>query len=480
MDKKAVAYYLGRVSLITAIAMVIPMVIALCCKEDTWFWFLPPIGISLLIGILFSNRKWKGRNIYAREGFAITGFTWILMPLIGALPFFLSGKIPVFTDALFETVSGFTTTGSSILKAPSELGYGLLFWRSFSHFIGGMGVLVLLLCLLPNNGSGYNMQIMKAESPGPSVSKLVPKVRDTAKVLYQIYIVMTVLCILSYWISGMSFFDAVCIGVGTAGTGGFSIRDTGVSEYNTVSQALISFWMFMFSINFSLYFLIITGKGKEIFKSEELKFYIGINLFAVLFIGLMIFITENVSPFTALHEAVFTTTSTLSSTGFTMRNYTNFPASVKAFLILLMYVGAMAGSTGGGFKVSRVVLLLKETARELHMLIHPNAIKHIHMDGERVESSVLHSVKNYLIIYLLILVLSVFLISFDGFDFDTNLSAVMATLNNIGPGFSAAGENFADFSIFSKIILIFDMIAGRLELIPILMLFYPRTWKKHF
>lgn len=481
MNFKIVSYFLGWVLKIEAAAMAIPCLIALIMHENSWGWILLSIAISLALGIPMTLKKEDRGRFYAREGYVITALGWILLSLIGALPFFLSGAIPNYLDAVFEIVSGFTTTGSTILYDVEHLGYGLLFWRSFSHWLGGMGVLVLLLSLLPANG-GYNMSIMKAESPGPSVSKLVPKVRDTAKYLYLIYAGMTVVAAIMYWISGMNLFDAVCIAFGTAGTGGFAVRNSGMNDYSTFTQVLITIWMILFGVNFNVYFLMLKKKWKDALKCEEMHVYLGLILVFIAICTTSMIIHEHTGFFYSLHHSAFTVASLITTTGFGTVDFSYWTEACKVLVLFIMFCGACAGSTGGGFKVSRLIVIVKEARSELHLLIHPNAVRPIRLEGKVLDRNVTRSVNNYFIIYVFLIALSVILVSLDGFDMETNLSAVFATFNNIGPGLSKVGPymNFAEFSPFAKLVLIFDMIAGRLEIIPMLMIFYPKTWKKHF
>lgn len=482
MNFSIVSYVIGNVLKVEGIAMLIPLLLSVINGEDTWLDFVIAIIACLIFGFIISPKKFKAGKLFPREGFAATGLSWLILSLFGALPFYISEKIPSYVDAVFEVASGFTTTGASILTEIEHLGVGLIFWRSFTHWLGGMGVLVLVLAILPMNG-GYHMELMKAESPGPSVSKLVPKVSETAKKLYTIYIVLTLLCIAVYKISGMDWLDAFCIGFGTAGTGGFSIRNSGMADYSVLSQAMITIFMIVFGINFNVYYLLAKKKFKESLDSEEVRFYLIFIAVAVAIITVVLSLTAaNPDWFMNFHNGAFTVASLVSSTGFGTVDFSLWPQVLQMLLLLVMFIGACAGSTGGGFKVSRFLIALKEGLREFHLLIHPEAIKSVRLDGKPVEKSVVSSVVRYFIIYILLLMLSVFLLSFDNFDFTTNFSATLATLNNIGPGLGSVGPmgNYSAYSVFSKIILIFNMIAGRLELLPILLLFYPKTWKKHF
>lgn len=397
---------------------------------------------------------------------------------MGALPFIFSGSIPNPVDAIFETVSGFTTTGASILADVEILPHCVLIWRSFTHWIGGMGVLVFILSLLPLTG-GYHMNLMKAESPGPSVSKLVPKVQSTAKILYGIYFVMTVIQIILLLLGGMPLFDSLCAAFGTAGTGGLGIKSDSMAGYSTYLQVVITIFMILFGINFNAYFLLITRKFAQAFKMEEVRYYLGIIAIAVLIITCNIYhMYGSVSE--SLQQAAFQVGSIITTTGYATTDFNLWPEISRTILVMLMFIGACAGSTGGGIKVSRILILCKTIRKELHIFLHPNAVKKIKMDGKVIPHEVLRSTNIFIIVYILIIAGSIFLIAFDDFDLITNFTAVTATFNNIGPGLELVGPigNFGMFSWFSKIVLTFDMLAGRLEIFPLLLLFVRDTWKK--
>lgn len=397
---------------------------------------------------------------------------------MGALPFIFSGSIPNPVDAIFETVSGFTTTGASILADVEILPHCVLIWRSFTHWIGGMGVLVFILSLLPLTG-GYHMNLMKAESPGPSVSKLVPKVQSTAKILYGIYFVMTVIQIILLLLGGMPLFDSLCAAFGTAGTGGLGIKSDSMAGYSTYLQVVITIFMILFGINFNAYFLLITRKFAQAFKMEEVRYYLGIIAIAVLIITCNIYhMYGSVSE--SLQQAAFQVGSIITTTGYATTDFNLWPEISRTILVMLMFIGACAGSTGGGIKVSRILILCKTIRKELHIFLHPNAVKKIKMNGKVIPHEVLRSTNIFIIVYILIIAGSIFLIAFDDFDLITNFTAVTATFNNIGPGLELVGPigNFGMFSWFSKIVLTFDMLAGRLEIFPLLLLFVRDTWKK--
>ena len=397
---------------------------------------------------------------------------------MGALPFIFSGSIPNPVDAIFETVSGFTTTGASILADVEILPHCVLIWRSFTHWIGGMGVLVFILSLLPLTG-GYHMNLMKAESPGPSVSKLVPKVQSTAKILYGIYFVMTVIQIILLLLGGMPLFDSLCAAFGTAGTGGLGIKSDSMAGYSTYLQVVITIFMILFGINFNAYFLLITRKFAQAFKMEEVRYYLGIIAIAVLIITCNIYhMYGSVSE--SLQQAAFQVGSIITTTGYATTDFNLWPEISRTILVMLMFIGACAGSTGGGIKVFRILILCKTIRKELHIFLHPNAVKKIKMNGKVIPHEVLRSTNIFIIVYILIIAGSIFLIAFDDFDLITNFTAVTATFNNIGPGLELVGPigNFGMFSWFSKIVLTFDMLAGRLEIFPLLLLFVRDTWKK--
>ncbi len=481
MNFSMIIYVLGWVLKLEAGIMILPIICALIYQE---FWAVQALAVSavlaLVIGTLATIKGPKRTDYYAREGFVICALSWIVMSLIGALPFYLTGTIPSYIDAVFEIVSGFTTTGASILAEVEHLGKGLLFWRSFSHWVGGMGVLVLVLTILPLGG-GYNMMIMKAESPGPDVSKIVPRVADTAKALYKIYAALTLLWIVLFLLSGMSIYDSICIAFGSAGTGGFAVRNSGMADYSMLSQFLISVSMIMFGVNFNVYYLMQKRKFHDAFQCEEARVYLGIVAFSTFFFAINIVKMYGGDFLYALHHSFFTVGAIITTTGYSTLDFATWPQASQMLILFLMFTGACAGSTGGGFKISRLIIMVKEIGKELLVLVHPEAVKHIRLENKSLEHSVVRSVNCYLIMYVVIFMVSVFLIACaDNFDFTTNFSAVAATFNNIGPGLAAVGPtcNFSAYSDFSKIILTFDMLAGRLEILPMMLLFLPRTWRK--
>lgn len=478
MNYSMTFYIIGWILRLEAVFMVLPGVTAILYHEKDGFAFLITLLICLAIGLPLTWKKPSDKVFHTKEGFVTVALSWIVLSVAGAVPFVISGSIPNPIDALFETVSGFTTTGASILSEVEPLSHCVLIWRSFTHWIGGMGVLVFILCLLPLTG-GYHMNLMKAESPGPSVSRLVPKVQSTAKILYTIYISLTVLQIIFLLIGKMPLFDTICTAFGTAGTGGFGIKNDSIAGYSTYLQIVITVFMILFGVNFNIYFLLLTKKFAQAFKSEEIRYYFGIIAAAILVITINTrHMFDNIG--TALQQVSFQVGSIITTTGFATTDFNEWPVVSQTILVMLMFVGACAGSTGGGFKVSRLVILCKTVRKELHIYLHPNAVKKVKMDGKSIPHEVVRSTNIFLIVYVLIFSASVLLIGFDNFDLVTNFTAVAATFNNIGPGLELVGptQNFSLFSSFSKCVLIFDMLAGRLEIFPLLLLFKPDTWKK--
>ena len=480
MNFPVVAYVIGTAMLIEGALMGIPLVSAFIYGESP-FPFLITIAVCAAVGIPAYRAKPETKNLLSKEGVVSTGLVWIILSLAGMLPFLISRSIPDVVDAFFETVSGFTTTGSTILTDVESLPRSILLWRSLMHWIGGMGILVFMLALMPLSG-GTQMNLMKAESPGPSISKLVPRTQDTAKILYGIYIIMTVVTILALIIARMPVFDAICIGLGAAGTGGFGVLNDGCASYTILQQAILTVAMALFGINFNFYFLILFKKNiGEALKIEEVRTYLLILLGAALLIAGSLFfghVTED--PLLALHQALFHASSIMTTTGYATMDMNLWPGFAKAVIVFLMIMGACAGSTGGGLKVSRVLILFKSFTRECQKIMHPAAVKRVHMDGRTVEENVIWSTGTYFFIYIVMMLFSILLISANGFGWDETVSSVIATFNNIGPGFGAVGSmgSFAGLSRFSKLVLSADMLIGRLEIFPILLLFFRRTWRK--
>ena len=479
MNIKAVLKFNGYILLFIALAMLLPVAVAFCYKESSGFAFFPAMGVCAVIAIPLMFIKTEKRDFFAREGLVTVALAWIIISIVGGLPFFFSKEIPSFLDCVFETASGFTTTGASILSNVEALSKCMLFWRSFTHWIGGMGVLMFVMAIAPLAGNN-NMQLIRAESSGPKIEKIKPKANTTAKVLYGMYIGLTCLQIICMLLGGMPFFDAVTIAFGTAGTGGFGIRNTSVAEYSTYIQAVITVFLFLFSVNFNIYFLLLARKFKAVFKNEELRWFVGIVLSAIILITLNNFkLFENFGN--ALHHTSFTVLSLVSTAGFSTVDFDLWPEFSKGILLVLMFVGACAGSTGGGIKVSRILIMLKVLKREFSTQIHPKSVKMISVNGKRIDDETVKRVNAYLVCYILIFIASFIIVSLDHFNFETNFTAIAAMMNNIGPGLAAVGptQNFSGFSNLSKIVFIIDMICGRLELFPIMILLLPQTWKKY-
>ena len=451
---------------------------ALIYGEKAGWSFVVSILLCLVIGLPLTVRKPSSHIFYLRESFVSTALGWIALSCMGALPFLFSGVLHNPVDALFETVSGFTTTGSSIFTDVEVLPRCILFWRSFTHWIGGMGVLVFLL-ILPPLAVGGRMNLMKAESPGPSVSRLVPKVQATAKILYILYVIMTLVEIVLLLAGGMPLFDSLTITFGTAGTGGFGIKNDSCAGYTTYQQVVITVFMILFGVNFNFYFLLAVKKGRQALQSEEVRAYLLIILAAILLIAVNI--RGYFAHFgQAVQQSAFQVGSIITTTGYATTDFNLWPEFSRTILVMLMFVGACAGSTGGGIKVYRLLIMVKTVKKELRQLLHPRSIKKIQIDGKAVEHEVVRSTNVFLIVYLLIFIFSILLVSLDNKDLITNFTAVAATLNNIGPGLGDVGPlgNFSGFSNFSKLVMTFDMLAGRLELFPLLLLFMRSTWKK--
>ena len=474
--------FISKILMMESIFMIPAYLLSVGYKEDAASKaFLITILFTIVISaVLYMLTKGPKQKFYAKEGLVCVGICWIVLSLVGALPFFLSGSIPNYIDALFEIVSGFTTTGASILPEVESLSHGILYWRSFSHWIGGMGVLVLLLAVSTGNeqSKGFTMHILRAESPGPKVGKLVPKMKQTAEILYLLYILLTVLDIIFLLLGRMPLFDAICTAFGTAGTGGFGIKNDSIAGYSPYIQNVCTVFMLLFGINFSCYYLLLLRHFKSVFKDQELRLYIASVLVSI---GM---ITWNLRGFygsfgETLRHAAFQVASIVTTTGFATTDFDLWPAFSKGILLCLMLVGACAGSTGGGFKMGRLLLILKGLRRSVRQIVHPGKVEVVRVNGRPVDEKVMDNTNAYLAAYTLIMGLSFLLISLDNFSVLTNISAVIACFNNIGPGLEQVGPacNFGDFSIFSKCVLIADMLAGRLEIFPILILFSRTTWK---
>lgn len=479
MNISIIRYILGSVLKFEAALMLLPCLVAVIYRESSGFSFVITILLCLAFGFLLSHRRPSSTVFYMKEGFLSVSLSWILLSIFGALPFLISGEIPAVEDALFEAVSGFTTTGSSILTDVEALTHCILFWRSFTHWIGGMGILVFVLAIVPL-GDERSMHLMKAEAPGPVVSKLVPKIKSTAKILYGIYIVLTILEMILLFAGGMPLFDSVNHALSTAGTGGFSIKNSSIAAYNSpYFEYVITIFMLLFSINFNMFYLLLVRDFKAVFKNEELRYYLVI-------VGISTaVITANIVHLyptleSAFRHAVFQVATITSTTGFFTANYEEWPELSKTILVVLTMLGACGGSTGGGIKVSRFIILLKLTLREIRHIVHPRSVNIIKLEGQRVSDETIQGTTGYFITYVMLLFGSFILVSIDNYDFTTSITAVITTLGNVGPGLSLVGpvENFSLFSDFSKIVLSLDMLFGRLEIFPMIMLFSPSIWRK--
>jgi len=480
MNIGIIFYFLGWVLNIEAVLMLLPCAVSLIYGDGRLWCFLAVMAMCFVIGWLTTHRRPKSSVFYAREGFVAVAVIWVVLSFFGALPFWISREIPSLADALFETISGFTTTGASILNNVEGLSPSMLMWRSFTHWVGGMGVLVFMLAILPLAGGGYAMHIMRAESPGPSVGKLAPKIKTTAKILYVIYLVMTLAQIVLLLAGGMPLFDSLATSFGTAGTGGFGIKNSSIAYYDSYYlQGVVTVFMILFGVNFNVYYLILVRRFKDAFSCEEARAYLGIIAVSVALV------TFNIrgsfgSLFQAFHHAAFQVGSIITTTGFSTVDFDLWPQFSKTILIGLMFVGACAGSTGGGMKVSRIIIWAKSMRNELLALIHPRSVRTLRLEKKSQDAGVIRSVNNYFIAYFFIFAASVLIVSLDNFDFTTCFTAVAATFNNIGPGMGAVGPmcNFSRLSVVSKFVLMFDMLAGRLEIFPMLILFSPATWRK--
>jgi len=477
MNYRMILYINGAVLQIVGLLMLIPTAAGVYF-HDGGLWPLAGVAAaSIILGTLIRLKKPKDTKIRAREGFVITALVWVILSLVGALPFILSGDISDFTEAVFETASGFTTTGASILTDVEAMSKSLLLWRSFTHWLGGMGVLVFLIVFLPSDAD--EMNLMKAESPGPSVDKLVPKARSTAFFLYAIYTTMTVTMITILFVLGMPKFDAICISVGTAGTGGFGVRADSCAGYSPACQIVITVFMVLFGINFKVYFLMVMKKWKDILKCEEVFWYLVIYGASVALVTFGI-VNDLGSLAVAIRHSSFQVASVMTTSGFATLDFNLWNTMPKSVMVAVMFCGACAGSTGGGMKVSRFVIWVKQVRREINKFVHPRSVNRVRLDGKPVEEDVIRSTNVYMMAYLFVFISSLLVISLDGFDLTSSFTAVTATINNIGPGLGVVGPtgSFHDFSVLSKWVFIFDMIAGRLELFPMLVLISPGTWKK--
>ena len=480
MNKRSIIYILGWVLIVDAVAMQIGTITSLIYGEkEAWYFVLTGV-VSAILGVLaIKVKKPKNMVLYQKAGFASTALSWILLSPVDCMPFWLSGEIPSFIDAFYETVSGITTTGATILNDVEALSKGMLMWRSFLHWLGGMGVIVFLLAIIPKLGGQQNIFLMKAESPGPIIGKAVPRMRNYATMLYGIYIILTALEFILLLFGGLNVFEAINTSFSTAGTGGFGIYNSNAAAFDSYYvQTVIAVFMLLFGINFSVYLCLIARKFKQSLKFEELWIYLGIVAVSTAIIAFNI--SSIYKPYDAFHQSFFYVSSIISTTGFGLTDVNKWPELSKTVIIILTFIGASAGSTGGGFKISRIILLFKEVRKEFSLLVHPRNVKLVKMDGKAVNHDIMRTTSMYLVLYIGVFAISFLLVSIDNMDFTTSFTAVAANLNNTGPGLGAVGPvgNYADFSILSKIVFIFDMLAGRLEIYPLLLLFAPSAWKK--
>ena len=483
MNFKMMGRFIAQILSIEGIFMLPALAISLFCRETAAAWgffytLLVIVGLALVLKLICRGAP---SAFYAKEGMVCVGGSWIVLSMVGCLPFWFSGEIPHYVDAFFEIVSGFTTTGASIVPEVEKLSKGILYWRSFSHWLGGMGVLVFMLALVPSSekGAGFAMHLLRAESPGPNVGKLVPKMRTTASILYIIYIVMTILNILFLLFGGMTLFEAVCTAFGTAGTGGFGIKNDSLASYSPYIQNVTTVFMILFGVNFSCYYLLLIKQWKNVFQDEELRLYFGIILFTILLIVWNTFGIYGTLEETIRHAA-FQVGSIITTTGYATTDFDLWPSFSKTLLLCLMVVGACAGSTGGGLKIARLLLLLKGVRRNIRQMLNPRKVEVVRNNNSVVDEKTLDNTNAYLSAYVVILFAVFAIISLDGFSTGTNISAVLCTFNNIGPGLEAVGPtcNFSQFSDLSKLVLCWAMLAGRLEIFPILVLFSRNTWHK--
>lgn len=483
MNYKAMLKILGQVLKYEAILMIIPLIIAGIYRDGDFLAFLLTIFLIIPISYLLCKVETENDVIYPKEGFFTVGIAWIIISVVGAIPFMLSGAIPNFIDAFFETVSGFTTTGATILSQVEGLPRGILFWRSFTHFIGGMGFLVLILSLMPSMGSTNTIHLLKAESPGPTPGKIVPKIKQTAIILYIIYSVMTIIETILLVCSGMSVYDALIHALGTAGTGGFSNMNSSVAAFHSpIIEWIITIFMLLFGVNFALYFQLLEGNVKNFFKNEELRYYFIIVFSSIVLITINILGINGGNVAKSVRDSAFQVSSIITTTGYATADFNLWPTFSKVILIILMLMGAMAGSTGGGIKTIRIVIMFKAIKREINKLLHPRRVQSVKIDGRTIEENTISGVFLFIGAYAIVGLIAIFIVALDNFDFTTTITSVIATLSNIGPGLELVGPtgNFGMFSGLSKVVLSFCMLAGRLEFYPMLILFSPSLWRKKY
>ena len=478
MNYSIILYILGCLLKFESGFLLLPVLVGIIYKEDTIFSYLSVAAICLILGMILSYKKPENKDLFFKEGFVTVVSSWTIMSIFGALPFVLTGDIPSYVDALFETISGFTTTGSSILPSVENLTRTSLFWRSFTHWIGGMGVFVFIMAILPLMG-GSTMNLMRAESTGPSISKLVPHVKDTAKILYGMYIGLTLSQFIILLLLQMPAFDAITITFGTVGTGGFGVLNDSLASYSPAIQYTVTIFLILSGINYTAYFYILSFRIKDALQIEEVRWYL------IIIVAAVTVITFNISSMYPTFEESFRHAShqvatIITTAGFATANFDTWPELSKCILVILMFIGACSGSTAGGMKISRVVMLIKTIKKELSLIIHPREVRKIRMDGHVVDPQTLRNTNVFFVIYILLTLITTLLISIDNFDFTTNFTAVVATLNNIGPGLNMVGptQNFSIYSNFSKFVLMFNMLAGRLELFPMIIMLMPSTWRR--
>lgn len=479
MNKKMIHYILCRVLMFESIFMLLPVVVSIIYGEkNEGLAFGMVAAGAFALGIIGTFVKPKNNAFFGREGFVTVSLSWILMALVGAIPFVITGEIPAYVDAVFETVSGFTTTGASILTDVEAMSQTSMFWRCFTNWVGGMGVLVLIMSILPLSGS-YNMHLMRAESPGPEVGKLLPKVKDTAKILYGMYLGLTTILVISYMIAGMTPYNALIISFSTMGTGGFANLNASVGGYSHPVQVIAVVFMLLCGINFNAYFLLLKRNFKDFFKMEEIRVYL---LIIAIGAGVITFQVRGFygSWYEAFHHSMFQLVSIISTTGFSSADFETWPMLAKSVLLMAMVIGGCAGATAGGIKVSRAIILSKTVNKELNHLTHPRSVKKIHLGGQPVSEETIRGVQSFVIAYLFLVIVSVMVVAIDGFDFTSTFTSVLSMVGNVGPGLGMVGPsgNYAEFSVLSKIVLSFDMLAGRLEIFPMLVLFHRGTWRK--
>ncbi|MGL5149327.1 MAG: TrkH family potassium uptake protein [Clostridium sp.] len=472
--------FIGNAIKYELLLLLIPYFVALYYGDGDANAFLFTILLVLPFSIILSKLKSKNKAIYGKEGFLTVGLIWIAISVVGAMPFVISGAIPSVVDAFFETVSGFTTTGASILTEIESLPRGILFWRSFTHWVGGMGVLIFILAIMPSFG-GNTIHLLRAESPGPTPGKIVPKIKETAKILYIIYFALTIIEAILLYFAGMSPYDSIVHAMGTAGTGGFSIMNTSIAAYDSpLIDGIITVFMLLFGVNFVLYFQLLKGNVKAVFKSEELKWYVAIVSGAIIIITINILGINGGNILESFRQSSFQVASIVTTTGYATVDFNLWPTLSKMILLMLMFMGAMAGSTGGGIKVVRISIIFKAIRREINKILHPRMVKGVKIEGKIIEEETISGVFIFIFAYIVISLIAIFIVSFDGFDMVTTSSSVIATLSNIGPGYELVGAtgNFSAFSDLSKLVLSFCMLAGRLEIYPMLIMFSPSMWRK--